>query len=190
MNSFISLPDIETLNGTWESPAPEPMPREGRSDASASQTFVTRAFDFHDQNWRVRYTGYADPDRRVRVFDGVNEGTFELKDSWDPVPGARAAVFHFSRRLLTVHTPQLAKQLSEIKAGNGTWAPGIQQDVSVTGALFVPSLAKISAEYDLVAFEQRPNGELDLYLGDRSHEMNTPELRPKKRIAFPVRRTA
>jgi hypothetical protein len=190
MNSSISLPDIETLNGTWESPAPEPMPREGRSDGAASQRFVTRAFDFHDQNWRVRYTGYADPDRRLRVFDGVNEGTFELKGPWDPVPDARAAVFHFSRRLLTVHTAWLAKQLSEIKAGNGTWAPGIQQDVSVTGALFVPSLANSSAEYDLVAFEPGPKGALDLYLGDRSHEMNTPELRPKKRIAFLVQLTS
>jgi hypothetical protein len=190
MHLYLSLPDIETLNGTWESPALEPMPREGRSDGGASQRFVTRAFDFQDRNWRVRYSGYADQNRRTRLFDGVSEGTFELQDSWEPVPGARAAIFHFSRRLLTVHIPQMAKELNEMKAGNGSWAPGIQQDVSRTGALFVPSLAKSSAEYDLVAFDEGPNGELDLYLGDRSHEMNTPELRPKKRIAFPVRRTA
>jgi hypothetical protein len=190
MNSSISLPDIETLNGTWESSVLEPMPREGRSDTGASQRFVTRAFDFQDRNWRVRYCGYADQHRRTRLFDGVSEGTFELTDSWEPVPGARAAIFHFSRRLLTVHTPRLAKELNEMKAGNGNWAPGIQQDVSQTGALFVPSLAKSSAEYDLVAFDKGPNGELDLYLGDRSHELDAPELRPKKRIRFPVRRIA
>ncbi len=185
MTPSISLPDIETLKGTWESPELEPMPLP-----DGNKMFITRTFDFHDQRWRVRFSGYADGNRRVRLFDGVADGTFDLKDAWDPVPGARAAEFHFSRRLFLVHTWQLARQLNESKAGNGEWAPGLQQDVSQTGALFVPTLAQVATEYDLVAFDKGPHGEMDLYLGDRAHEMNEPHLRPKKRAAWPVRRTA
>jgi hypothetical protein len=185
MTSFNVLPDIETLAGTWESPALEPMPLPG-----GTQLFITRAFDFHDRNWRVRFCGWADAGGRSRLFDGVGEGTYALEDAWAPVAGARAAVFHFSRRLFMPHTAQLARQLTESGAGQGPWAPGIQQDVSLTGALFVPSLAQVGTEYDLVAFDEGPDGALDLYLGDRSHEMNQPGLRPTKRNAFPVRRIA
>ena len=185
MTPSISLPDIATLTGTWESPDLELMPLP-----DGNKIFITRAFDFHDRSWRVRFTGYADDQRRVRLFDGVGEGTFDLKGAWGAVPGALAAEFHFSRRLFTAHTSQLTQQLTATKAGNGNWAPGIQQDVSETGALFVPALAQVGTEYDLVAFDKGPNGELDLYLGDRSHEMNEDHLRPKKRSAWPVRRTA
>jgi hypothetical protein len=178
------LPDFEVLSGTWESPVLESMPLP-----VGGQMFLTRAFDFDDKKWRVRFSLWSDSDRRCRLFDGVGEGEFELEGSWTPVPGARAAVFHFSRRLLTVHTRQLARQLTESGAGQGQWAPGIQQDVSSTGALFVPSLAKVPTEYDLLAFDRSRNGELDLYLGDRSHEMNEPNLRPKKRSTWPIRRT-
>lgn len=179
-----TLPEYRSLEGTWESPRPEPL-----ALADGTQLFITRAFDFEDRTWRVRFSGYADPERRARLFDGVGEGTFELESAWAPVPGARAAVFHFSRRLFAVHTTRLARQLIESREGPGPWAPGIQQDVTDTGVLFVPSLAKVGTEYDLVAFDRGPDGELDLYLGDRSQEMNQPQLRPKKRTAWPVRRT-
>lgn len=68
------------------------------------------------------------------------------------------------QRLFTVHTRTLAQQLTANSAGSGSWAPGIQQDVSKTGALFVPSLAKSSAEYDLLVLDTGAQGERDLYL--------------------------
>jgi len=193
MSKSNSLPDWETLAGTWQSPALEPMPLHEAAGARAmqpngNQIFISRTFDFDDKSWRVRFSGWADSQRISRLFDGIGEGNFELQDAWSPVPGARAAIFHFSRRLFVVHTPQLAQKLSESRAGDGHWAPGIQQDVSLTGALFVPSIVKVGVEYDMLAFDSGPNGERDLYLGDRSHEMNQPDLRPKKRNPFPVRR--
>lgn len=178
-----TLPDYESLAGTWESPDLEPLPA-----ADGNQTFLTRAFDFDGDTWRVRFSGWADRERRHRLFDGVAEGRFEFDGPWSAVPGARAAVFHFARRLFTVHNRALSQLLTQAKAGSAKWAPGIQQDVSHTGALFVPTLAQVSAEYDLLAFGTGPTGERDLYLGDRSHEMNTPGHRPVKRNAFPVRK--
>lgn len=178
-----TLPDYESLAGTWESPNLEPLP-----SADRDQTFLTRAFDFDADAWRVRFTGWADQERRRRLFDGVAEGRLEFDGPWTAVPGARAAIFRFTRRLFTVHTRALAAVLTRADAGTGSWAPGIQQDVSNTGALFVPALAQVSAEYDLLAFATGPNGERDLYLGDRSHEMNTPARRPVKRNPFPVRK--
>jgi hypothetical protein len=178
-----AVPNYETLAGTWESPQLEPIP-----GAEGKDVFVTRAFDFDGDAWRVRFSGYADQQRRHRLFDGVAEGRFELDGPWTVVPGAQAAIFRFTRRLFTVHNRALAQMLTDAKAGSEKWAPGIQQDVTKTGALFVPSLAASSAEYDLVTFDAGPHGERDLYLGDRSHEMNTPARRPVKRIPFPVRK--
>lgn len=178
-----AVPNFENLAGTWESPELEPL-----SPANGERTFLARAFDFDKDAWRVRFSGWADQQRKYRLFDGVAEGHFELVGPWTAVPGAQAAIFHFSRRLFTVHNRALAELLSKSGAGKGSWAPGVQQDVSKTGALFVPSLAASSAEYDLVAFDSGPNGENDLYLGDRSHEMDTPAHRPVKRNPFPVRK--
>lgn len=178
-----SLPEYKTLAGTWESPELEPLP-----GSDGSQIFLIRAFDFDGDAWRVRFSGWSDEQRRHRLFDGVAEGRFQLDGPWQPVAGAQAAVFHFTRRLFTVHNRALAELLTQAKAGSERWAPGIQQDVSTTGALFVPTLSQVSAEYDLLAFDIGPNGERDLYLGDRSHEMNTPAHRPVKRNPFPVRK--
>jgi len=83
------------------------------------------------------------------------------------VPGAQAAIFRFTRRLFTVHNRALAQLLTQVKARSEKWAPGIQQDVSQTGALFVPTVSAVGAEYDLLAFDTGPQGERDLYLGDR-----------------------
>jgi len=173
------VPDYETLAGTWESPDLEPIP---------GNVFLTRTFDFDSDGWRVRFSAWADQQRKRRLFDGVAEGRFELQGAWSAVPGALAAIFRFNRRLFTVHTRALAEQLTKSGAGSGPWVPGIQQDVSKTGALFVPSLAASSEEYDLVVFDTGPHGEYDLYLGDRSHEMDTPANRPVKRNPFPVRK--
>src|SRR5579864_3628042 len=42
--------------------------------ADGSQTFLTRTFDFDGDAWRVRFSGWADPQRKHRLFDGVAEG--------------------------------------------------------------------------------------------------------------------
>ena len=177
------LPDYESLGGTWESRELEPLP-----GADGSQTFLIRAFDFDRDAWRVRFSGWADRERRQRLFDGVAEGRFEIDGPWTAVQGAQAAIFHFTRRLFTVHNRALAQLLTQANAGTEKWAPGVQQDVSHTGALFVPTLSQVSAEYDLLAFDTGPDGERNLYLGDRSHEMNTLARRPVKRNTFPVRK--
>lgn len=172
------LPDYDTLTGTWTSPEPE---------AIAPAMFIERTFDFDGHRWRVRFSVFTDATRRTRIIDGVGEGMFELADPWSAVEAARAAVFYFSRRLFTVHTRELAAQLTEQKSGVTPWAPGVQQDVSHTGALFMPSLADSAAEYDLVAFATGPGNARDLYLGDRSHPMDSPDHRPTKRNPWPVR---
>lgn len=178
-----TFPNYETLAGTWESPEVEPLP-----GADGQQIFLVRAFDFDNDAWRVRFSGWADQERRRRLFDGVAEGSFELDGPWSAVPGAQAAIFRFTRRLFMVHTRALAQLLTDSKAGRQKWSLGIQQDVSHTGALFVPTLTEVSAEYDLLVLDTGPRGELDLYLGDRSHEMNSPDRRPLKRNPFSVRK--
>lgn len=178
-----TVPDYQNLAGTWESPELEPL-----RGSDGTQTFLIRAFDFDGAAWRVRFSGWADPHRKRRLFDGVAEGRFEFDGPWAPVPGAQAAIFHFTRRLFTVHHRALAELLNHDKAGSERWMPGIQQDISQTGALFVPPLSQVSTEYDLLAFSNGAHGERDLYLGDRSHEMNTPDRRPAKRNPFPVRK--
>jgi hypothetical protein len=125
-----TLPDYESLAGTWESPELEPLP-----GPDGSHSFLTRAFDFDSDAWRVRFSVWADPQRKHRLFDGVAEGQFELQNAWPAVWGARAAVFRFTRRLLTVHNRALAHLLTQARAGTKRGAPGIQQDISHTGAL-------------------------------------------------------
>jgi hypothetical protein len=182
-NTVFALPEYDTLKGTWQSPELEPL-----ATPDGGQIFLVRAFDFDGDAWRVRFAAWADGERKDRLFDGVGEGRFELGDPWTAVTGSRAAIFRFTRRLFTVHNRTLAQQLTKSGAGSAPWAPGIQQDISHTGALFVPTIAEVGAEYDLVAFDAGPQGERDLYLGDRSHELNTPARRPVKRNPFPVRK--
>ena len=116
------------------------------------------------------------------------KGTSRLPDLGLLCRARRRQFSAFTRRLFTVHSRGLADLLMRSKEGSGKWAPGVQQEVSQTGALFVPSLAASSAKYDLLAFDRGPHGERDLYLGDPSREMNTPASRPVKRNPFPVRK--
>ena len=63
------VPDYKNLAGTWESPEQEPVAvQEPNGHAGNSRKYITRAFDFDGDAWRVRFSGWADQQRRYRLF--------------------------------------------------------------------------------------------------------------------------
>jgi hypothetical protein len=165
-----------TLNGRWTSPQPEPIP-----NADGSTIYGVRDFTFAPETWRLRFTAYGDADAKHPLFTLRAEGHYTLGDPSVAVPGAREAEFHFARRLFTAHTEPFVELLNGAGAGSAPWTPGVEQDVSITGALFVPSMAQAPIEHDLVAFRDGA-----LFLGDRSGDLS--KARPAALGAYPLAR--
>jgi hypothetical protein len=165
-----------TLSGRWISAQPEPIP-----NADGSTIYGLRDFTFTDETWALRFTAYGDPGTTFPLFVLRAEGRYTLGATSAVVPDAREAEFHFARRLFTAHAEPFVELLNG--AGAGTWVAGVEQDVSATGALFIPSVAQAPVEHDLVAFRDGA-----LFLGERSGDLS--KARPAALGAHPLTRAA
>jgi hypothetical protein len=119
------------------SPQPEPIP-----NADDSTIYGLRDFSFSDETWALRFTAYGDPAATFPLFTLRAEGHYSLGEPSAVVPDAREAELHFARRLFTAHAEPFVELLNGAGAGSPPWTSGVEQDVSATGALFIPSLAQ------------------------------------------------
>jgi len=78
---------------------------------AADPIFLVRASEFDGDAWRVRFFGVVEPATAKSAG-----GRFDLVGPWAAVPGPQAAVFHFTRRLFTVHNLGLNKLPVDTKA--------------------------------------------------------------------------
>jgi hypothetical protein len=164
------------LIGRWVSPSPEPMPMP-----DGNTLYNLRDFILTEKAWAMLFTAYGDPGATFKLFTLRIEGTYNLGAASTDVPGARNADFHFAGRYLTANAQPMLDMFKGAKAGDGNWQLGVEQDVSKTGCLFIPSVAQAPVEYDLV----RRDGD-NLFFGDRSADLT--KARPKKLIGAPVAR--
>jgi hypothetical protein len=164
------------LAGRWTSEAAEPV-----QNADGSVIYGTREFTLGEDKWRLTFRAHGDESRTVKLFSLRLEGGYELKGDSSEVPGARHADFHFTARYFTPHAPMFVDMLNNAHAGGGNWQVDVEQDVSRTGALFIPSVAQAHTEYDLLKLDGNK-----LYFGDRSRDLTVPANRPTKLIAGAV----
>jgi hypothetical protein len=163
-----------TLSGRWISVQPEPIP-----NADGSTMYGVRDFTFTDETWALRFSAYGDPDAAYPLFTLRAEGHYTLGEPSAAVPDAREAEFLFAKRLFTANGEPFVELLNGAGAGSPPWMPGVEQDVSATGALFIPSLAQAPVEHDLVALRDGA-----LFLGDRSGDLS--KTRPTTLGTFPL----
>jgi hypothetical protein len=166
------------LSGRWTSLQPEPI-----LNADGSMIYGLRDFSFAGETWALRFTAYGDPEATVPIFTLRAEGPYTLGDASAVVPGAREAEFHFARRLFTAHAEAFVALLDSAGAGSPPWVAGVEQDVSATGALFIPSVAQAPVEHDLIAFRDGA-----LFLGERSGDLS--KTRPTALGTHPLSRAA
>lgn len=167
-----------TWLGHWVSSEAEPI-----TNPDGSIIYSRRDFHFENKIWKLIFTAWGDKDLHYKLFTLRIEGEYELRGNSQVVPEAHQADFHFYRRYFTVHAQPLLDGLKGVTGEKGAWALDQEQEITRTGALFIPPLSPGHTEFDLLKLE----GE-KLFLGDRSQDLTVPENRPKKLIAFPLAR--
>jgi hypothetical protein len=147
------------LIGRWASPAPETI-----RNADGSVIYGQREFVFTEKAWALHFQAFGDAAATFQLFGLRLEGTYTLGGPSAAVPSAQEAEFFFTGRHVTAYAPML-DMFKNVTTGI-EWQAGVEQDVSATGALFIPSVANAPVEHDLVQLE---NGQLRL--GDRSGDL-------------------
>lgn len=160
------------VKGDWVSLAPEDL---------GNGTFGTRSFALKKDQWEIRFTLYLDAAAQQPVFTFRGTGTYAIQGPSKVVGGASEAVFHFSKKYLTLETADAAI-LQNFGFADIGLAKGEERDISTTGASFLPSVAAYAQEYDLLKLDQG-----QLYFGMRSNDMSTPDKRPTA-LFYPLRR--
>ncbi len=162
------------LLGRWVSPQLETIPT-----ADGNVMYGLRDFILTEKAWAIRFTAYGDAAGTFKLFTLRVEGTYELGVPALVIPEARYADFHFTARYMTAYAPMFIELFNQVRAGTDAWQVDVEQDVSETGAVFIPSVAAAPVEYDLLKLD----GD-QLWFGDR-----TPDLTLNRAVqlnAYPV----
>ena len=160
----------QELMGHWVSPQCEAYP-----DGKGGMNYLKRDFTLTaPQSWALAVTIYGDSACQS-PFVGLDVGgTFTVGAASADVAGASEVDYGFDHRKLKPLSDAAAMTLGQTGCGSGTWANGVEQDVTQSGcaAFGVPALSDCPTEQDL----NRVDG-ARLFYGDRSG--NLCSARPK-----------
>lgn len=155
------------LDGTWQSESCVPA-----QQADGSIIYLERRFVFDDARWQLQLTTHADPACSVGLLRVDVGGEYALEGHSQAVPEALAARFGRDALRVTPLAAGLVGVLTDARCGTSEWRLGQAQDTR-DGCLFLPSLSKCPAEYDLVRKQDDR-----LWFGQRTGDLCTPEGRP------------
>jgi Adenomatosis polyposis coli down-regulated 1 len=172
LNAQPAHPLQKQIKGTWVSAAAEDL---------GNGTFGTRYFKLKKDQWEIRFTLYLDAAAQQPVFTFRAVGSYDVQGPSKVVAGASNAVFHFSKKYLTLETDDAALLQNFGFAGLG-FVKGNEQDISASGASFLPSVAAYGQEYDLLKLDQG-----QLFFGMRSNDMSSEDKRPTA-LFYPLNR--
>ncbi len=161
---FADRAALESLDGTWASPAPEPW-YGGHG---------TRRFTFADRQWSLVFTHALDPAMAQRTFAFRTHGPYAVHDASAAVPGAFEAVFFEDRKLVTLlaDDPRLIAAFGF--AGCGLRL-NIEVDISESGCANWKPVALCREDHDLLALDARG---LHFGVRPRDNDMCTADRRP------------
>lgn len=145
-------PDI---TGIWET---ERCVVDERARTSSKSLFV-----FLGREWAIELMQFADETCTTPSLRAFFSGAYRITGPSSAASDAHEATFEFAVRRLTLYSDALVAQANAGRCGTGRWTRGVEQDVSKTGCLWVPTIAACPQEYDLVKVDENRR----LLLGNR-----------------------
>ena len=159
----------EALAGRWMSREIEFVEPEG--------PFGLWDFTLTEETWALLFSTYADAEGSVKLFDyriapsrytivgpaaemeGAEMEGAEMEDVYE-------ADFDVTGRFMTAHAPDFVALFNENSCGAAEWEIGVEQEVTETGCVFIPSSSECPVEHDLVSLTDGL-----LTLGERTEDM-------------------
>lgn len=166
--------ELEALDGTYASTAPEPW----------YGGYGTRSFQFKDGRWSLVFTHALDPAMARPTFRFRTEGPYRVGAPSAAVPGAFEAVFGERVKYVTLLTADEAviRGFGFATCGLKT---GVEVDISVTGCAGWKPVAQCGEDHDLLAISR--DG-LHFGVRPRDNDMCTPDKRPTALLVPVVKR--
>ena len=133
---------LETLSGTYASPAPEPW----------YGGYGTRRFTFENGHWSLIFTHALDPQMQRPTFRFRTHGPYRIGADSAAVPGAFEGVFYEDAKFVTLLTedPNLIRALG---FSGCNLRPNQEVDISITGCANWKPVAECREDHDLVALD-------------------------------------
>ena len=151
MAQSASAPLAIHITGQWQSPDPE----------SYGSHYATRTFTLTEQDWKVLYQAYADPQARQPLFSIRAFGVYVLGEVSGTVANAREGIFTTHSRSVTADSDAGVQMFAAMGC---TLVYGQETALSGTDCGIVPGLTPDNREdHELVALDKRK-----LYFGDHS----------------------
>lgn len=133
---------LETLSGTYASPAPEPW-YGGHG---------TRRFTFENGHWSLVFTHALDAGMQRPTFRFRTQGPYRIGAESTAVPGAFEAVFYEDAKFVTLLTedPALIRALG---FSDCSLRPHQEVDISLIGCANWKPVAQCREDHDLLALD-------------------------------------
>ncbi|MDH4414085.1 MAG: hypothetical protein QE484_12305 [Rhizobium sp.] len=132
--------ELQSLSGTYASPAPEPW----------YGGFGTRRFTFQDGAWGLVFIHALDPEMKVETFRFRTEGPYRIGEASASVAGAFEAVFFEDVKYVTLLTADQAIVEAFGMAGCGL-KTGVEIDISATGCAGWKPVSVCREDHDLLS---------------------------------------
>ena len=131
---------LETLAGTWVSPAVEVWPGG----------YGVREFVFADGRWSLTFVHALDPAMTQRTFQFRAGGTYRLQAPSEAVPGAWRTIFgeEWKRLTLLTSSPEVARAMGIDSCG---LTVNLEADIGAAGCAMWRSVAECGEDHDLLA---------------------------------------
>lgn len=165
--SFTTKEKKATYSGHWVSAATENL---------GNGTWGYRDFNISEKDWQIKFTMYFDSAKTIPVFTFRGVGKYEITGTSASVDGAEEAIFHFSKKYITLHITDTTV-IKNFGFNYCNLTANKEEDISSNGCSFLASVKNAPLEYDIISLKGK---ELNLGARPADNNLGKPALRPTK----------